>query len=93
MPARKSPPERPRKASGANVEEWQRHTARVVLRLDPAVAAMLRASAEAREMTLSEYVSQLERDAQLATRILEAEEALDVPDRILAARGAGGRER
>ena len=52
-------PERPKKASGANVGEWQRGTERIVLRLPPDVAATVRARAEAEELTLSAYVARL----------------------------------
>ena len=50
---------KPKKASGENIEEWQRRTAAVKLRLPAAVAAMVRERAAAKGMTLSGYVSEL----------------------------------
>jgi len=41
MPARKSPPERPRKSSGASIEEWQRRGCKVQYRLTEREAEML----------------------------------------------------
>ena len=48
-----------KKASGENIEEWQRRTAAVKLRLPAAVAATVRERAAAKEMTLSGYVAEL----------------------------------
>ncbi len=57
MPARK--PTLTRKASGESIENWQRHTVQILLRLPPDVAASLRARAAREEMTLSGYVARL----------------------------------
>jgi len=55
-----------KKASGENIEEWQRRTAAVKLRLPAAVAATVRERAAAKEMTLSAYVAELvARDATM----------------------------
>ena len=48
-----------KKASGENIEEWQRRTEAVKLRLPAAVAATVRERAAAKGMTLSGYVSEL----------------------------------
>lgn len=86
MASRKSAPER-KKASGANVENWQRHTQQILLRLQPEIAEMLRASAEAEEMTLAEYVSWLESRRQLGQRLSQAHSDLDAAEsRALAIR-------
>jgi hypothetical protein len=45
------------KRRSANVPESQRHTERVILRLDPEVAARLRAIAAAWHVTLAEVVT------------------------------------
>ena len=50
---------KPKKASGENIEEWQRRTEAVKLRLPAAVAATVRERAAAKEMTLSAYVAEL----------------------------------
>lgn len=50
------------------------------LRLAPEIIAMLRASAEHEEMTLSEYVTRLEQERRLATRIAQAEADLDAAE-------------
>lgn len=55
---RKSPPP-PKKASGANIENWQRHTSQVLLRLSPLAARALREGAEREETTMSGYVERL----------------------------------
>lgn len=46
-----------KKRRTANVKESQRHTERVILRLDPEVAARLRAIAAAWHVTLAEVVT------------------------------------
>jgi hypothetical protein len=46
-----------KKRRTANVKESQRHTERVILRLDPEVAARLRAIATAWHVTLAEVVT------------------------------------
>jgi hypothetical protein len=46
-----------KKRRTANVPESQRHTERVILRLDPEVAARLRAIAAAWHVTLAEVVT------------------------------------
>lgn len=46
-----------KKRRTANVPESQRHTERVILRLDPEVAARLRAIADAWHVTLAEVVT------------------------------------
>ena len=56
MAARKPVPAKP---PGRNVEEWERSTERVVLRLPPEAAAQLRARATAEGVTLSAYVARL----------------------------------
>lgn len=56
---RRATPERKPKAQGENIEEWQRHTERIVLRLPPETATQLRARAEAEGQTLSGYVARL----------------------------------
>ena len=57
---------KPKKASGENIEEWQRRTEAVKLRLPAAVAATVRERAAAKEMTLSGYVAELvARDATM----------------------------
>ena len=48
-----------KKASGENIEEWQRRTAAIKLRLPSAVAVMVRERAAAKDMTLSAYVAEL----------------------------------
>ena len=48
-----------KKASGENIEEWQRRTAAIKLRLPFAVAVMVRERAAAKDMTLSAYVAEL----------------------------------
>ena len=48
-----------KKASGENIEEWQRRTAAIKLRLPSAVAATVRERAAAKDMTLSAYVAEL----------------------------------
>ena len=48
-----------KKASGENIEEWQRRTAAIKLRLPAAVAATVRERAAAKDMTLSAYVAEL----------------------------------
>lgn len=58
MPARKPPPA-PRKASGENIENWQRKTVQILLRLPPETAARLRELASDQEVPLSEYVTRL----------------------------------
>ncbi len=60
MAARKSPP-KAKKASGANVEEWQRKTFKVQLRLPPDVADLLHEKALNEEVGVSEYVTRLMR--------------------------------
>ena len=50
---------KPKKASGENIEEWQRRTAAIKLRLPSAVAATVRERAAAKDMTLSAYVAEL----------------------------------
>ena len=84
MPA---PKRTPAKAPGVNIENWQRHTQQVLLRLQPEIAEMLRASAAAEEMTLAEYVSWLESRRQLGQRLAQAHEDLDAAEsRALAVR-------
>ncbi len=58
MPRRKSPPP-PKKASGANIEEWQRSTAKVQLRMSPLAAQAIREGAERTGETASGYVERL----------------------------------
>lgn len=48
---------KPARRRTANVPEAQRHTERVILRLDPDVAARLRAIASAWHVTLAEVVT------------------------------------
>jgi len=55
MPRAKPAPTR--KASGQNIENWQRHTVQVLLRLPPEVAARLRAQAVREGLSLSGYVA------------------------------------
>jgi len=55
MPRAKPTPAR--KASGENIENWQRHTVQVLLRLPPDVAARLRAQAVREGLSLSGYVA------------------------------------
>ncbi|HEX7069879.1 MAG TPA: hypothetical protein VF190_03690 [Rhodothermales bacterium] len=50
-----------RKASGQSVENWQRHTVQVLLRLPPDVAERLRELAAGRGSTVSGYVAGLVR--------------------------------
>jgi uncharacterized protein (DUF1778 family) len=71
MASRKSPPE-PRQRSGYARED-QRHTERIVLRMQPEIVAMLRASAEHEEMTLSQYVASLVQRGKLDARVRQAE--------------------
>jgi hypothetical protein len=63
-----------------NIPEAQRHTVQRKLRLAPEIDAMLRASAEAEELTLSEYVTRLEQEKRLATRIAQAHADLDAAE-------------
>lgn len=85
MPAAKHTPAK--KAPGENIENWQRHTQQILLRLQPEIAAMLRASAAAEEMTLADYVSTLESRRQLGQRIEQAHDDLDAAEeRALAIR-------
>lgn len=65
MPAPKRTPA-PKKASGRNVEEWERRTERIVLRLRPEIATRLRSRAAADEVTLSDYVARLVETDDLA---------------------------
>ena len=53
------PAPKPKKASGANVGEWQRGTEAIKLRLPADVAATIRARAAAKAMTVSGYVAEL----------------------------------
>ena len=53
----KKKPATKKKRRTMNVPESQRHTERVILRLDPDVAARLRAIAEAWHVTLAEVVT------------------------------------
>jgi uncharacterized protein (DUF4415 family) len=55
-PAKKAPAKK-KKRRTANVPESQRHTERVILRLDPDVAARLRSIATAWHVTLAEVVT------------------------------------
>ena len=48
-----------KKTSGVNIEEWQRRTTAIKLRLPAAVAATVRERAAAKDMTLSAYVAEL----------------------------------
>lgn len=57
MTAKKRPPAR--KAPGKNIEDWQRGTERMTLRLDPSTMAALRARARAEDSTISAYVARL----------------------------------
>lgn len=59
MPTRKPTPTP--KASGENIQNWQRKTAQILLRLDPGLADQLRARAAQEEMSLSDYVTRLVR--------------------------------
>lgn len=45
-----------RKAPGKAVKEWQRHTARLVVRCTPALAARARLAAELRDGTLADVI-------------------------------------
>lgn len=58
MPARKRTPAA-KSRSGRNIDEDERHTSRIVLRLPPQVADQLRRRARAEEQTLSGYVARL----------------------------------
>lgn len=58
MPSPKRTPA-PRKASGQNIENWQRHTVQILLRLRPEMAEQLRARATAEGLPLSRYVERL----------------------------------
>lgn len=78
--AAKPTPERKTKAPGENIEDWQRHTKPMLLRLQPEIAEMLRASAEAEEMTLAEYVSWLESRRRLGARLQQAHDDLDAAE-------------
>lgn len=49
----------PKKASGVNIENWQRKTEQILLRLSPETAAKVRAHAETLGMSLSAYVTRL----------------------------------
>lgn len=51
----------PKKASGKNIENWQRKTVQILLRLPPDVAASMRDRAAQEEMSLTEYVTRLVR--------------------------------
>jgi predicted DNA binding CopG/RHH family protein len=57
MAARNKTPTR--KASGANIEEWQRHTTRLMLRVGPSIVDRAKERALALGLNLSEYISQL----------------------------------
>jgi uncharacterized protein (DUF1778 family) len=57
MPAPKSPPAR--KASGENIEEWQRKTIAVKLRLSPLAAQAIREGAAREGETVSGYVERV----------------------------------
>lgn len=60
------PAPKPKKASGANVGEWQRSTEAIKLRLPADVAATIRERAAAEELSLADYVTRLVRtDAQI----------------------------
>lgn len=59
MSARKRTPARKPKAPGANIEEWQRHTTKVQLRLSPLAAQAIREGAERAGETASGYVERL----------------------------------
>ena len=52
-------PTKPKKASGANVEEWQRGTERLMLRLPADVAATVRERAASKGIAISAYVAEL----------------------------------
>lgn len=51
----------PAKRPGKNIENWQRHTVQILLRLRPEVASTLRARAEEAGLSLAEYVTTLVR--------------------------------
>jgi uncharacterized protein (DUF4415 family) len=55
--SKKKPAATKKKRRTMNVPESQRHTERVILRLDPDVAARLRSIAEAWHVTLAEVVT------------------------------------
>jgi hypothetical protein len=59
MPRRKTTPEPKKKASGANIEEWQRGTVARKLRLSPLAARALDEGAERSGLSLSGYVERL----------------------------------
>ncbi len=55
----KRAPKKKTKAPGANIEEWQRKTIKVQLRVHSLVAATIQQRADAMGIDRSEYVSQL----------------------------------
>jgi hypothetical protein len=61
MVSRKQSPTR--KASGANIEEWQRHGVKVQFRLSQTESDALIARARSEELTPNAYVARLVRQA------------------------------
>jgi predicted HicB family RNase H-like nuclease len=61
MPAPKSPP--PKKASGANIEEWQRHGAKIQFRVSEKERSALEYLAGRKNLSLNEYAAAVLRES------------------------------